>query len=282
MSNIFNKTNSPYLIAGTLATLALLASEVFIAAPYFKFLAPVASLNVSFPLIIGCAVVSFAVLAFSCVMIASNIMKTESDDKVPILNSQANRTAEGNNPDSEPRLEEGNNPDSEPRLEEGTNPDSEPKADAQHDNQADGTAAVPDIFRDALSDTYSKSVKLTEEQHTKVFAFANFVFAGIALFAADALSGLIHSEVAVEGRGVALANDQYWHEYGSTQFEASKNSKGTDHYRIKVLLQAVKVSNEELFTNALKKGEKMGWDILPTSLSHNTRVDQHRELQVRS
>lgn len=42
MNNIFNKTNSPYLISGTLATLALLASEVFITAPYFQFLAPVA------------------------------------------------------------------------------------------------------------------------------------------------------------------------------------------------------------------------------------------------
>ncbi|HCE59427.1 MAG TPA: hypothetical protein DEQ74_01150 [Wolbachia sp.] len=76
MNNIFNKTNAPYLVTGALATLTFLTSGVFAAAPYFKFLAPVASLNVSFPIIIGCAVVSFAVLAFSCVMIARNINRT--------------------------------------------------------------------------------------------------------------------------------------------------------------------------------------------------------------
>jgi len=327
MSNIFNKTNSPYLIAGTLATLALLASEVFIAAPYFQFLAPVASLNVSFPFIIGCAVVSFAVMAFSCVMVASNIMKTESDDKVPILgkvkgcDQHDSEQEKGNKPDGEPKPEEGAQPDSEPKepvggarpgdqnlklmadvLRKGLDKNSfklRKAAGGQHsDNRANGTVGgttlnnrangtvapepVPDIVQDALSVNSFKAGKVKEEQHAKVFTFASFVITGVALFAANFLAGLIHSGVAVGGSGVALARgdiDQYKPGYDSTQFEADKNSRGTDHYRIMVFLQALKASNEGLST-ALKEGKARGWDILPTSSLSHTQAEHNRELQV--
>ncbi|WP_265042710.1 hypothetical protein [Wolbachia endosymbiont (group A) of Scambus nigricans] len=48
---MISKDNVPYYIAGTLATFTLLASEVFAAAPYIGFLAPVAALSVGLPFI---------------------------------------------------------------------------------------------------------------------------------------------------------------------------------------------------------------------------------------
>lgn len=169
MNNIFNKTNAPYLITGALATLTILTSGVFAATPYFKFLAPVASLNVSFPLIIGCAVVSFAVLAFSCVMIASNIMKTESDDKVPILvkveecGQHDSEQEKGNKPDGEPKPEEGAGPDSQANgTVGGTTPDSQTNGTAGG-AQPEGKASEPvrrtmaEILRNGLNENSFKS-----------------------------------------------------------------------------------------------------------------------------
>lgn len=97
-------------------------------------------------------------------------------------------------------------------------------------NQASGTVApepVPDIVQDALSVNSFKAGKVKEEQHAKVFAFASFFIAGVALFAANFLAGLIHSGVAVEGNEVVLANGfQYRLKCGSTQFEADETSAG--------------------------------------------------------
>ncbi|WP_353277997.1 hypothetical protein [Wolbachia endosymbiont (group A) of Agelastica alni] len=79
MKNIFNKTNVPYYIAGTLATLTLLASVVFAAAPYIGFLAPVAALSVGLPFIIGGAVFSAVAIALSYKAISKNKTISEKD-----------------------------------------------------------------------------------------------------------------------------------------------------------------------------------------------------------
>lgn len=69
---MMNKNNVPYYIAGTLATLTLLASGVFAVAPYIGFLAPVAALSVGLPFIIGCAVFSVVTIALSYKAISKN------------------------------------------------------------------------------------------------------------------------------------------------------------------------------------------------------------------
>ncbi|MDR0773163.1 MAG: hypothetical protein LBE46_02410 [Wolbachia pipientis] len=79
MKNIFNKTNVPYLVAGVLATLTLLASGIFAAAPYIGFLAPVAALNIGLPFIIGCAVFSVVTIVLSCKAISKNKIISEKD-----------------------------------------------------------------------------------------------------------------------------------------------------------------------------------------------------------
>ena len=79
MRNIFNKTNVPYLVAGALATLTLLASGVFAVAPYIGFLAPVAALSVGLPFIIGCAVFSVVTIALSYKAISKNKTISEKD-----------------------------------------------------------------------------------------------------------------------------------------------------------------------------------------------------------
>lgn len=76
---MISKNNVPYLVAGALATLTLLASGVFAAAPYIGFLAPVAALSVGLPFIIGCAVFSVVTIALSYKAISKNKTISEKD-----------------------------------------------------------------------------------------------------------------------------------------------------------------------------------------------------------
>ncbi|KAB2978075.1 AAA family ATPase [Wolbachia endosymbiont of Nasonia oneida] len=68
VGNLYNKTNAPYLIAGTLATLALLASGTLAVAPYVAFLSSIAAFNVALPV----ALISTLILVLSCKMISRN------------------------------------------------------------------------------------------------------------------------------------------------------------------------------------------------------------------
>lgn len=72
MGNLYNKTNAPYLIAGTLATLALLASGTLAVAPYVAFLSPIAAFNVALPVALSLSILSTLILALSCKMISKN------------------------------------------------------------------------------------------------------------------------------------------------------------------------------------------------------------------
>ncbi|MDX5462131.1 MAG: hypothetical protein O7157_00965 [Wolbachia endosymbiont of Tetragnatha montana] len=72
MGNLYNKTNASYLIAGTLATLALLASGTLAVAPYVAFLSPIAAFNVALPVALSLSILSTLILALSCKMISRN------------------------------------------------------------------------------------------------------------------------------------------------------------------------------------------------------------------
>ncbi|WP_265026292.1 hypothetical protein [Wolbachia endosymbiont (group A) of Bibio marci] len=79
MKNIFNKTNAPYLVAGTLATLALVSSGVV------GVLIAVAVFNASLPLIaglVGLAIFSAATIALSAVAINKNKTISEKDTQL--------------------------------------------------------------------------------------------------------------------------------------------------------------------------------------------------------
>lgn len=66
------KSNAPYCIMGSLAAFTSLASGVFAVAPHIPFLAPIAALGLSDPLIAAFAMSSIIVLAFSAVKINKN------------------------------------------------------------------------------------------------------------------------------------------------------------------------------------------------------------------
>ncbi|WP_250295688.1 AAA family ATPase [Wolbachia endosymbiont of Oedothorax gibbosus] len=85
MGNLYNKTNAPYLIAGTLATLVLLASGTLAVAPYVAFLSPIAAFNVALPVILTLFVLSAVVIAISCRMISQN---KKLDEKEAELNEK--------------------------------------------------------------------------------------------------------------------------------------------------------------------------------------------------
>ncbi|MFP3016393.1 MAG: hypothetical protein ACEY3H_02255 [Wolbachia sp.] len=72
MRDLYSKTNAPYLIAGTLATLTLLASGVFAIAPYVAFLSSIAAFNVALPVALSLSILSTLILALSCKMISNN------------------------------------------------------------------------------------------------------------------------------------------------------------------------------------------------------------------
>jgi predicted nucleic acid-binding Zn-ribbon protein len=77
-----NKINYPYYIAGTLAVLTLLASGVFVVAPYIGLLAPIVALNLSLPLIAVCAVLSSVIIALSYKAVSKN--KAISTKETPL------------------------------------------------------------------------------------------------------------------------------------------------------------------------------------------------------
>lgn len=66
------KSNAPYYIIGGLAAFTSLASGTFAVAPHVPFLAPIAALGLSTPLIAAFAMSSIIVLAFSAVKINKN------------------------------------------------------------------------------------------------------------------------------------------------------------------------------------------------------------------
>ncbi|MBA8754910.1 hypothetical protein OZD68_02780 [Wolbachia endosymbiont of Drosophila bicornuta] len=59
---MYSKTNAPYLIAGALATLVLLASGTLALATYVKFLSSVAIFNVALPVALSLSILSVLVL----------------------------------------------------------------------------------------------------------------------------------------------------------------------------------------------------------------------------
>ncbi|WP_174515796.1 hypothetical protein [Wolbachia endosymbiont of Cardiocondyla obscurior] len=73
MRDLYSKTNAPYLIAGALATLVLLASGTLAVAPYVKFLSSVAAFNVALPIALSLSILSILVLALSCKIISNNV-----------------------------------------------------------------------------------------------------------------------------------------------------------------------------------------------------------------
>lgn len=73
MGDLYNKANAPYLIAGALATLVLLASGTLAVAPYVKFLSSVAAFNVALPIALSLSILSILVLALSCKIISNNV-----------------------------------------------------------------------------------------------------------------------------------------------------------------------------------------------------------------
>ncbi|WP_265036768.1 hypothetical protein [Wolbachia endosymbiont (group A) of Anomoia purmunda] len=72
MRGLYNKANAPYLIAGALATLVLLASGTLAVTPYVKFLSSVAAFNVALPVALSLSILSVLVLALSCKIISNN------------------------------------------------------------------------------------------------------------------------------------------------------------------------------------------------------------------
>ncbi|WP_423348764.1 hypothetical protein [Wolbachia sp. wLmal] len=105
---MISKDNVPYYITGALATFTLLASEVFAAAPYIGFLAPVAALSVGLPFIIGGAVFSAVAIALSCKAISKNKTNSELKNKIKaqeqIISEQKTQLAEKNKKIEEDKL----------------------------------------------------------------------------------------------------------------------------------------------------------------------------------
>lgn len=84
----------PYLIAGALATLVLLASGTLAVAPYIAFLSPIAAFNVALPVALSLFVLSAVVIAISCRMISQN---KKLDEKEAELNEKIELAAEQEN-----------------------------------------------------------------------------------------------------------------------------------------------------------------------------------------
>ncbi|WP_423348705.1 hypothetical protein [Wolbachia sp. wLmal] len=94
MGDLYSKANAPYLIAGALATLVLLASETLAVAPYVKFLSSVAAFNVALPVALSLSILSVLVLVLSCKMISQNkkldAQKAEPNEKNGLAKEQEN------------------------------------------------------------------------------------------------------------------------------------------------------------------------------------------------
>ncbi|WP_264706091.1 AAA family ATPase [Wolbachia endosymbiont (group A) of Ancistrocerus nigricornis] len=94
MGDLYNKANAPYLIAGALATLVLLASGTLAVAPYVEFLSSVAAFNVALPVALSLSILSVLVLVLSCKMISQNkkldAQKAEPNEKNGLAKEQEN------------------------------------------------------------------------------------------------------------------------------------------------------------------------------------------------
>lgn len=86
VKNTHNRGNTLPFIAGTLATLTLLASGVFAIAPYIAFLSPIAALGISLPITLIIFMFSIAVIAFTYKIISKN---EKSDEISRQVNSPA-------------------------------------------------------------------------------------------------------------------------------------------------------------------------------------------------
>ncbi len=88
MKSVFNRTNTPSFIAGTLATLTLLASGVFAIAPYVAFLSSIAAIGISLPVILILFALSTAVIALSYKIISQNkkldVKEAEFNEKIKL------------------------------------------------------------------------------------------------------------------------------------------------------------------------------------------------------
>ncbi|WP_353277790.1 hypothetical protein [Wolbachia endosymbiont (group A) of Agelastica alni] len=94
MQNIFSKANAPFLVAGALASLALLTSGIFAVAPYVAFLAPIAALGIALPVILTLFVLSAVVIALSYKIISQNkrfdVKEIELNEKNRLAKEQEN------------------------------------------------------------------------------------------------------------------------------------------------------------------------------------------------
>ncbi|MGL9718674.1 MAG: hypothetical protein ACR5K9_08590 [Wolbachia sp.] len=90
-----DRTNTPFFIAGAIASLTLLTSGVFALAPYVAFLSSVAALEVALPVVLTVSILSAIVIALSCKIISQNekfdVKEIELDEKARLAKEQKNR-----------------------------------------------------------------------------------------------------------------------------------------------------------------------------------------------
>ncbi|WCR53568.1 MAG: hypothetical protein PG981_000590 [Wolbachia endosymbiont of Ctenocephalides orientis wCori] len=95
MKGIFSRDNAPYVVAGSLATLVLLTSGVFAAAPYIAFLASVAALDFGLLFIIDYAVLSSIIIDLSYVAASKNNVIVDQTVEIEAKNKElTHKTAE--------------------------------------------------------------------------------------------------------------------------------------------------------------------------------------------
>lgn len=90
MENTHNIGNTLPFIAGTLATLTLLASAVFSIAPYVEFLSPIVVLGISLPITLIISLLSIAVIVFTYKIISKNKKINEASKKTnsPVMKDE--------------------------------------------------------------------------------------------------------------------------------------------------------------------------------------------------
>lgn len=93
MKNTHNRGNTLPFIAGTLATLTLLASGVFAIAPYIAFLSPIAALGISLPITLIISLLSIAVIAFTYKIISKNKKLDEASKQTnsPVIKDEVEK-----------------------------------------------------------------------------------------------------------------------------------------------------------------------------------------------
>ncbi|WP_108784518.1 AAA family ATPase [Wolbachia endosymbiont of Bemisia tabaci] len=93
MENTNDRGNTLPFIAGTLATLTLLASGVFAIAPYVEFLSPIVVLGISLPITLIISLLSIAVIAFTYKIISKNKKLDEASKQTnsPVIKDEVEK-----------------------------------------------------------------------------------------------------------------------------------------------------------------------------------------------